>query len=275
MSNVTPEGYVPWKAAPAKRVGLIDADGFLYAAALEGVIRCDGEQLQMLDDSEVYARAVARLEEAASWLGECPTVFVCLSDRTNFRTAILPTYKGNRKDGERPITLDALRGAVLDAGVPGTKVVLIKELEADDVCGIVATSFQNKGYETCIVSPDKDLLSVPGMVLTPKRGNKAPVFSEVTLERADYYHLFQTLTGDPVDNYKGCPGIGPARAEKLLDYCADKGFSLKRTWGEIEDQFVFKGLTPEDALVQARVARILRAEDWDERKKEVILWQPH
>ena len=34
------------------------------------------------------------------------------------------------------------------------------------------------------------------------------------------------------------------------------------------------GLTEDDALVQARVARILRAEDFNFETQEVILWNP-
>jgi DNA polymerase-1 len=34
------------------------------------------------------------------------------------------------------------------------------------------------------------------------------------------------------------------------------------------------GLTEADALRQARLARILRWTDWDNKKKEPILWTP-
>lgn len=35
-----------------------------------------------------------------------------------------------------------------------------------------------------------------------------------------------------------------------------------------------QGMTEEDLLVQARVARILRATDWNFEKEEPILWTP-
>jgi hypothetical protein len=35
-----------------------------------------------------------------------------------------------------------------------------------------------------------------------------------------------------------------------------------------------KKLTAEDALRNARLARILRWDDWDRKKKEPILWRP-
>ena len=34
------------------------------------------------------------------------------------------------------------------------------------------------------------------------------------------------------------------------------------------------GLTEEDALVQARVARILRADDYNFKNGEITLWEP-
>lgn len=46
------------------------------------------------------------------------------------------------------------------------------------------------------------------------------------------------------------------------------------TFEQVVKIFESKGLTEEDALRQARVARILRASDYNKKKKEVILWNP-
>ena len=73
---------------------------------------------------------------------------------------------------------------------------------------------------------------------------------EVTEEDANYNHLLQALTGDAVDGYSGCPGIGIKRASRLLDADA--------SWDSVIAAYDKAGLTEEDALVQARVARILR-----------------
>lgn len=270
----TTRGKVPWRAPRDKRIAFLDADGILYAAALKGVTKCDGEQLQVLDDEFIYRDALERAEGWAEWLGDCDKVFLCLSARTNFRTRILPSYKENRKEGTRPITLDALRTRVVEDGLGDFKVYLIQDLEADDVCGIMATTFQAAGYETVIVSPDKDLLQVPGMVLTPKPSGKDPVFSEVTKATADRWHLYQTLVGDTVDNYKGCPGIGSAKAEAFLEAMDQMGYAPEVRWKEVVALFEAKGLTEEDAYVQARVARILTVDYWDTNKKEPKLWQP-
>lgn len=272
MSKLTANRKVPWKVPVQKRIVLIDADGLLYSAALNGVTTCEGEQMQMLDDSAILADLADRVAEIEEWCGETKEVFLCLSARKCFRKDIFPAYKAQRKEGARPITLDALRGAVMDGGLPGYPTMLIANLEADDVCGIAATTFQAEGYETVIVSPDKDLLQIPGMVITPGRGG--PVFSDISKARGDRWHLYQMLVGDTCDNYPGCRGMGPVKAEKLLDYCEDQGFGPSRTWGEVVDQFLFRGQTEEDALLMARVSRILRKEDWDAKKKEPKLWTP-
>ena len=79
--------------------------------------------------------------------------------------------------------------------------------------------------------------------------------------------FFQTLVGDSVDNYKGCPGIGPKKATELL---LSKGVK----WQTIIDAYDKAGLSEDHALVQARVARILRYNDYDHDKQEVKLWEP-
>ena len=45
-------------------------------------------------------------------------------------------------------------------------------------------------------------------------------------------------------------------------------------WKGVVETYFTKGLTEGDALIQARLARILRHEDYDYKKKEPILWTP-
>jgi DNA polymerase-1 len=75
------------------------------------------------------------------------------------------------------------------------------------------------------------------------------------------------MAGDQTDGYGGVPGIGVKRAETLFK---DKGY----TWKTVVSAFEEKDLTEDDALVNARLARILTVEDYDFTKKEPILWTP-
>jgi DNA polymerase-1 len=147
-------------------------------------------------------------------------------------------------------------------------------LEADDVMGILATK---PGADCIIVSQDKDMKTIPANIWT---GDK---MLGVTKDEADYWHMFQTLTGDAVDGFKGCPGMGPVGAQKLLTACYVQGafngtdhtrFSMEKAWPAIVAAYEKKKLTEEDALRNARLARILRWDDWDKKKKEPILWTP-
>jgi DNA polymerase-1 len=150
------------------------------------------------------------------------------------------------------------------------KVAKYPTLEADDVMGILAT----KGVgDTIICSMDKDMMQIPGKLWDGKD------LHVITETGGDYWHMYQTLVGDTTDGYKGCPGIGPAKAQKLLQEAIDSNAHLSGTvahccWPAVAEAFENAGLTETDALTQARLARILRASDWDFNKKEVKLWQP-
>lgn len=255
------------------RMAILDADSILYQASLRGQVDVDGDVMQLLDISEIIRDCDDRLEEAVR-AARAEKAFVCLSDRKNFRHAILPSYKGNRKPSARPIMLDDLRAHYAE-GEGIYPAMLIKGLEADDVCGILAGTFQAQGYETVIVSGDKDLLQIPGLVLSRK--GTSWVYSEVTEESGTRHHYFQTLRGDPVDGYTGLPGWGAVKANRLLDYYLEGDYVGDRyvdLWKAIVEAYESKGLTEEDALVQARVSRMTRLSDWDVVNKEVILWQP-
>ena len=89
----------------------------------------------------------------------------------------------------------------------------------------------------------------------------------ITKKEADSWFLTQTLAGDCTDGYSGVPGYGVKAAEKLFQ---DKGF----TWQTVLWAYKSKGLSEEDALKNARLARILRKEDYDFRNKQPILWSP-
>ena len=82
--------------------------------------------------------------------------------------------------------------------------------------------------------------------------------------------MYQTLIGDTVDGYYGCKGIGEKRAKKILGEVGEK--SLAEMWKAVKETFVKGGMTEEEALLNARMARILHFEDYDFKKKEAILW---
>jgi DNA polymerase-1 len=73
--------------------------------------------------------------------------------------------------------------------------------------------------------------------------------------------------GDSTDGFGGLKGCGPRTAEKLLE-------KNGATWSTVVDAYKAKGQTAEDALLTARLARILRHGDYNKETNEVKLWQP-
>ena len=127
-------------------------------------------------------------------------------------------------------------------------------LEADDAMGIYATA--NPG--NVIVSPDKDMRQIPGRLF-----NMTETVM-ITEEEGYRWHLIQTMAGDQTDGYSGVPGIGIKRAVALFD---EHGY----TWDTVVQAFKDKDMTEEDALINARLAKILTTNEYD---GQVIPWTP-
>ncbi len=243
-----------------------DIDAYQIASSCEksidwgdGVVTVDSN----LDDAK--AQLDERIRCLRKMLG-ATRVIVCLTDSQNFRKEILPSYKANRKGVLKPVMLGDIRRYMAEK----YEVFQRPFLEADDVMGILSTMGDTdliKG-ERIIVSIDKDMKSVPGLLFNPSKVDQGVI--EISLESADMCHYMQTLTGDSTDNYKGCPGCGPKKAEKALT----KKSPDDSYWDLIVAEFQKKGLTEADALVQAQVARICRSEDYNFLDKRPIPWTP-
>jgi DNA polymerase-1 len=245
-----------------KRTVLIDGDQFLFTAtaAVEEEIRWDDQNHVLYCNVEkawdnlvgMIRRIFERFETELHWLCFSDTY----GDTPNFRLAIDPTYKIHRAGSRKPLCYAALRERVYKS----YSTLAFPGLEADDLMGIAATKPKANAI---IVSQDKDMKTIPCTVWD---GKDLLVISE---KEADYNHLYQTLIGDNADGYKGCPGVGPVKATKLL-----KAEGTMTPWEVVVAVYEKAGLTEADALIQARLARILRYSDWNTEKKEPILWTP-
>lgn len=243
---------------------LIDADMFVFraCAAVERPIdwdcgittlHCEHTEAEALVDDMVIG-IVDKVLDHYKHEGEYE-IIMCFSDANNFRKTILPTYKMNRVGKRKPLGYQIVVKWVQDNFFCYQK----NGLEADDCIGILATLNPDSSV---IISGDKDFKSIPGRFYNFLNDT----YYTISEQEADYNHLYQTLIGDAADNYKGCPGIGAVTAKKILD--------ASPTWEACLAQFVKKNLTEEEALTQARVARILRKQDYDFTYKCPILWTP-
>lgn len=245
---------------------LLDSDIVAFAFASAAQSKFDFGDTGICQSVEELSDVVPKVHDWITSLMEklhADELIVCLSVPSVecWRLQVLPTYKGNRKDVVRPVLLQQVKDYLAEEYLSYTRPTM----EADDVMGILATHPNIVKGAKIIVSEDKDMQTIPCQLFRPKRDNKPRRISE---ERADWYHMYQTLIGDATDGYKGCPGIGPVKAEGIL------GCSSKEYWTSVVSVYESKGLTEEDALIQARVARICRAEDYDFTNKQVKLWNP-
>ncbi len=240
---------------------LLDTDIIIYKAIASTEVEIDwGDDIWTLftdlkDAKDAFNKQVDHIKDKL----RSDDILHCLSDpKDNFRKHISPTYKSNRKGTRKPVGYVALRDWVQETYDTLTK----PSLEADDVLGIIATKPDNLG-KCVVVSDDKDLRTIPCKLYRPMADEKL----DITQKQADTHFLTQTLTGDPTDGYSGCKGVGAKTAEKIL--------GNRPAWSSVEQAFLKAGMSKADALTQARLARILRWDDWDEAKGEPKLWQPN
>lgn len=242
---------------------LIDADILAYqaAASCETPIKWDDDIWTLhAFESEAEAAFNATLNRILD-ATKATDYLLAFSDSENWRKEILPTYKANRADVRKPMLLKHLRQYAKD----NYHCFIRPTLEGDDVLGILATSNKPIKGDKIICSIDKDFKTIPGKHFNFKHDQ----FFEITEDQANYWHMMQTLTGDSTDGYAGCPGCGPKTAEKILAVLDPKDH-----WAGVLKAYSGAGLGEEEALVQARVARICRASDYDFKKKKVKLWNP-
>ena len=234
---------------------LIDADFIVYKACAAAETEIDwGEDVILVTSnfSDALSATNRELSKLQNEFGSFSTLVLFFSDSVNFRKKILPDYKGHR-NRKKPCGYKR----VINALKKEYKVVVKPTLEADDSMGIYAT--KNPG--NIIASPDKDMRQIPG-----KLYNFDELFT-ITKEEGAKWHLIQTLAGDQTDGYGGVPGIGVKRAETLF---SKEGY----TWESVVKAFKAKDLTEEDALLNARLARILTVDDYDFEKRKPKLWSP-
>jgi DNA polymerase-1 len=162
-------------------------------------------------DAQPAANAVGifkQIVEASVKGAECDSMEVYLSpsDKSNFRFKIDPAYKENRKNVVKPTHWATLRAhAQKHMGA-----LVCDGMEADDMLAIRAHEI---GLDkVTIISVDKDMKQVPCRHFDWRKK------VTVTITPEEGWRLFYTqlLTGDSVDNIKGCPKIGPAKAAKAL-----------------------------------------------------------
>lgn len=249
---------------------LIDADILAYRASASNQRSYDWDgdgKLAVAADERASRRyAEEELGKLVDRL-KADEVTICLSDDfSNFRTRIDPTYKAVRNDVERPVHLYDIKDWLAEEYETDRR----PHLEADDVMGILATDPDAAHERRIIVSADKDMMTIPGLLYRPQiQRKKTPTILNITPLEAIRFHFWQAIVGDITDGYGGAPGVG---AKSI--YAADvlEAESEEEAWDIVLQAFALVGLSEDAAVVQARLARILQHTDYDGNSP--ILWLP-
>lgn len=200
--------------APNELICLLDGDILLYRI-------CYGS----INEDDFYVVLTNLYNNLVTILANTNTVYYigCLQGKGNFRNelAFTKSYKGNRKK-EKPRWFYELREYMIDK----LGFVEINGMEVDDALSIM----QRKMPSTIICSIDKDLLQIPGLhySLTSEQ------ITEIDKDNSETNLWLQVLTGDTADNIGGIPGIGPKKANKILE---NKNNYLFETLSEYVNKF--------------------------------------
>lgn len=152
---------------------------------------------------------------------------ICFADRIKaavkggegFRDVMYPAYKAQRKAAKRGTDLfvPTLRERLIESGL----AVPALGMEADDYIRIWQQEAVASGEDYVICREDKDLKCIPGRHWHLKHNE----FIIVSESEACRFYYEQLLQGDPTDNIKAVPGVGPKKAKNfLLEETDEKGF---------------------------------------------------
>lgn len=146
-------------------------------------------------------------------------------DTPTFRSVEYTEYKAGRSKTPEEFygQIDLIIKVMEAMNVP---TISIDGFEADDIIATVASQSEAAGWQTLVVSGDRDafqLITDNTFVLYPKKGiSDIPPMDAAAIEakyfvRPDQYSDLAALVGETADNLPGVPGVGPKTAAKWIN----------------------------------------------------------
>ncbi|MGB2404225.1 MAG: DNA polymerase I [Flavobacteriaceae bacterium] len=141
------------------------------------------------------------------------------------RTTLFAEYKANREETPEAIRIAVplIQQLLESMHIP---VVELAGYEADDIIGTLAKQAEKEGFQTFMVTPDKDfaqLVSDNIFMYRPARmGNGIEIWgipevqAKFEVDRPEQVIDYLGMMGDAVDNIPGLPGVGDKTAKKFL-----------------------------------------------------------
>jgi len=223
-----------------KIVALIDGDVIAYRAAAV----CEES-----DPDDVIQCIRNFITKWAREIGADKS-YIFMSEGENFRHTVYPEYKTNRIGKQVPRYAKAAKEWMLDEY---EQVLSDPLLEADDRMSLYATETPANGEVRIIVTTDKDMRQVPAYVFNPDTSVHPDRYTD---EECAQMLFYQWVVGDPVDGYKGIPGVGVEKYRKwltgLLEDREDGLVSSK----DVMELYASKDLDPEYCIQQLYCATI-------------------
>jgi DNA polymerase-1 len=188
------------------------------------------------------------------------------------RRKVDPEYKANRKSPPPDFEPQEQRilQLVRDMGIP---IYSLPGHEADDLMATMARRATAEGFQTVLISNDKDLRQlVNDSVRMYDPYSDTLTDSEIIQEKFGYTPAqaveVQTLIGDATDNVPGIPGVGEKTAAKLIQTYGTVDELLKHL-DELKPKLREKFEQNSDVLTRSRALVTLRSDlsfDWDLQK---------
>ncbi len=199
-----------------KKIALIDGYGFVFRAyhSLPPLTRSDNTPV-----GAVYGFTNMLIKLLAS-LNVSHAAVVFDSGSKTFRNEIFPAYKANRPPCPEDLKPQF---AIVRQAAESLNLAILEKVgfEADDIIATIAKKSEAEGYETLIVSSDKDLMQLvnENVFMYDAMKNKFIGIPEVTekfLVGPEKVLDILSLMGDASDNVPGVRGIGPKTAAELI-----------------------------------------------------------
>jgi DNA polymerase I len=232
------------KFLPETDVLLLDASGFIFRAyfGLPHLTTATG-----LPTNALYGFS-RMMEKLITEFSPQRCVVVFDAGRENFRHALYPAYKANRK--EMPSDLaQQMPYFTQIASALGFTTLALPGYEADDLIGTLCSQLSER---VTVVTGDKDLTQLVNNRVSLYDAMKDRWTDHENVK--DYYGVaadqfidYLAIVGDSSDNIPGIRGVGPKSAVALLNHFK----TLDRMLAEQEVIKDLKGLRGKDSITQA------------------------
>lgn len=212
------------RAGRDKRLYLIDGMPLVYRAYFvflnNPLITANG-----FNSSAVFGYTTSLLQILTD---EEPTHIAVVFDAPGptWRTDAYADYKGTRQKAPEGVreSLPHVQRVTEAMGIP---IISHAGVEADDVIGTIARHAEAAGFDTYMVTLDKDFAQLVSdhtfLYRLPRMGGDPPQLLDVAavrerfgVQRPEQVIDLIGLAGDSVDNIPGIPGVGEKTARKLI-----------------------------------------------------------